>query len=86
MHSILIAARETEADHMPEEGERRQAWGADDERQQRKEERRNSREGAELSWRRGGDCGKEEEGREDVGRRSSRPLGLTCGSQQHQKD
>lgn len=49
MHSILIAARETEADHMPEEGERRQARGANDERQQRKEERRNSREGAELS-------------------------------------
>lgn len=48
MHSILIAARETEADHMPEEGERRQARGANDERQQRKEERREA-QGKELS-------------------------------------
>lgn len=54
MHSILIAARETEADHMPEEEEQRQRhWGGGgDERRQWKEERTNSREGAELGKRR----------------------------------
>lgn len=58
MHSILIAARETEADHMPEEEEQRQRhWGGAVVMKGDSGKKREQTQGKELSLGRGGDCG-----------------------------